>query len=327
MKIYLAPLENNTTIEYRNTLHELFPESVDTYFMPFFMPHIKISLDEKDRRQLDRKKNEVEHLVPQIITDDANDFWRMAKGILDLGYEEINLNIGCPSKRVASKGRGAGLLGRREHLDHFLQEIFAQDHKAQISVKTRLGMKDPEEFYALLEIYNKYPLKELIIHARTGIQKYGGSTQKEYFLYALKQSKNPLCYNGDIYTLEDYRTFLAMVKQAFPENPDMMDSMPGIMIGRGLLANPALGREIKGGKALSGQEMLTFMDRYRERMRQTPRKKQEYFLMNKSKEMLGFMRGLYRHRLDEMNQMLLCEDYERYLRLEQTFFENCESTV
>lgn len=320
MKIYLAPLENITTIEYRNSLHSLFPDSVDTYFMPFFMPHIKISLDEKDRRQLDRQKNEVEYLIPQIITDEAGDFWRMADGIIATGYKEINLNIGCPSRRVSSKGRGAGLLARTEHLDHFLEGVFERN-TIDLSIKTRIGMKNPEEFYHLLEIYNKYPLKELIIHARTGVQKYGGQPQKEYFLYALKHSKNPVCYNGDIYTLEDYRSFLHMVEEAFPQEKHMDQRMPGIMIGRGLLANPALGREIKGGPALRGEEMIAFMYHYRDRCRQNPRKKQDYFLMNKSKEILGFMRGLYADRREEMDQMFLCQSFPEYLDLERSFFD------
>ena len=171
MKIYLAPLENITTIEYRNTLHEFFGDSIDRYYMPFFMPHIKISLDEKDRRQLDRERNKVSCLIPQIITDRAEDFRRMAEGIIQMGYTEINLNIGCPSKRVASKGRGAGLLRRKEYLDHFLCELY-EGNNIDVSVKTRLGMYEAEEFYELLEIYNKYPIKELTIHARTGVEKY-----------------------------------------------------------------------------------------------------------------------------------------------------------
>ena len=320
MKIYLAPLENITTIEYRNTLHEFFGDSIDRYYMPFFMPHIKISLDEKDRRQLDRERNKVSCLIPQIITDRAEDFRRMAEGIIQMGYTEINLNIGCPSKRVASKGRGAGLLRRKEYLDHFLCELY-EGNNIDVSVKTRLGMYEAEEFYELLEIYNKYPIKELTIHARTGVEKYSGRPHKEYFLYALKHSKNPVSYNGDIVTVEDYHDLMSMIEEHCPAETYSQERMPGLMIGRGLLANPALAREIKGGPPLRGQEMLAFMNRYRQVCSLYPRKKQEEYLMNKSKEMLGFSRVIYPDRLEEMKEMFLCQDYGRYLKLEEDFYQ------
>ncbi|MDO4976596.1 MAG: tRNA-dihydrouridine synthase family protein [Eubacteriales bacterium] len=327
MKIYLAPLENITTHVYRNTMHEMFGESIDTYFMPFFMPHTKISLDEKEKRQLASENNLVETLIPQILTDDAEGFWRMATGIVDRGYQEININIGCPSHKVASKGRGAGLLERKEKLDAFLDGVFEKKPKEiDISVKTRIGTRKSEEFYDLLEIYNKYPLKELIIHPRTGLEKYSGFPHREYFYYALTHSKNPLSYNGDIYTVEDYHNFLQSIREYLAkETPDlnaeeMIESMTGIMMGRGLLANPALGREIKGGPKVTGEELLQFMRRYRENCQKAPRMDKKYYLLNKSKEIWSFMRVHYKDREEEVRQIFLTNDYEHYLTLEEKFF-------
>ncbi len=320
MKIYLAPLENITTLIYRNAIHEMFGDFIDTYFMPFFMPHTKISLDEKDRRQLDPDRNMVDNLIPQILTDDSDGFWRMAKGIIDMGYKEININIGCPSNKVTSKGRGAGLLARKRELDRFLEGVF-EKNTIDISVKTRIGMRSPEEFYELLDIYNKYPIKELIIHPRTGIEKYSGYPHREYFTYALEHSKNPVCYNGDIYRLEDYKDFIRDIELKIDNKDQVINRMTGVMLGRGLLANPALGREIKGGAAVSGEELLRFMNLYREKCREIPKLDVDSMLLNKSKEIWSFMKVLYPHRFEEIKSMLTCKNFREYLILEERFFK------
>lgn len=320
MKIYLAPLENITTMTYRNTLAELFGDSINAYFMPFMMPHIKIRLDEKDRRELSKDRNIAPNMIPQILTNDSEGFWRMAEGMVEMGYQEININIGCPSHKVASKGRGSGLLKYLDKMDRFLDEVFEKNKgRIDISVKTRIGRNHPEEFYEILPIYNQYPLKELIVHPRTGIERYGGIPRKDYFIYALKNSKNPVCYNGNIYTVEEYKELVDLMEEhGFVAE----DHMTGVMLGRGLLGNPALGREINGGAKITGQEMQAFMDLYRDNCRKLPRLGDSKTLLNKSKEIFSFIKYQYPQRQEELRQIFLCQDFKDYLELERRFFEN-----
>lgn len=234
MKFYLAPLEGITGYIYRNAIHDCYGEGVDKYFTPFLTPHTKCSFNAKELNDIIPEHNEGKYTVPQVLTNSSEDFLRIEKDLRALGYEEININLGCPSGTVASKGRGAGFLAETQKLDHFLEEVFAGTN-AKISLKTRIGIDDPEDFYELLDIYNKYPLEELIIHPRVLKEYYKGIPHWEIFDYAVKNSKNPLCYNGDIFSVSDYRRLQdEILKQ------DGADKVKAIMLGRGVLQNPAL---------------------------------------------------------------------------------------
>jgi tRNA-dihydrouridine synthase len=187
-------------------------------------------------------------LIPQILTNKADDFINTAKKLNVLGYEEINLNLGCPSGTVVAKNRGSGFLAKREELDRFLEEIF-QGNVADISIKTRLGKEQPEEFYELIQIFNKYPLKELIIHPRIQKDMYKNTPNHQVFQDALSLSKHHVCYNGDIFEEEDYHSF----KEKFP-------TVDTIMIGRGLLKNPSLVSSIKGSVKIDINLLKEFHD-------------------------------------------------------------------
>ena len=166
--------------------------------------------------------------VPQILTKVSQDFLWAAQVCRDRGYDEVNLNVGCPSGTVVSKGKGSGMLRDAAALDRFLEEIF-RDPPLPISVKTRLGLEDPEEFTALLEVFNHYPIKELTIHPRVRKQFYDGSVHMEQFDYAVANSKNPLCYNGDILSRKQAESIAANYPQ-----------VEAVMIGRGLVADPGM---------------------------------------------------------------------------------------
>ena len=233
MKFYLAPLEGITGFIYRNALHDFYGTGVDKYFTPFLTPHTKCSFNAKERKDIIPEHNQGMYTVPQVLTNSAEDFLRIEKDLKEIGYEEININLGCPSGTVASKGRGAGFLARPQELDHFLEEVFAGTN-AKISLKTRIGIDDPEDFYELMEIYNKYPLEELIIHPRVWKEYYKGTPHWEIFDYAIKNSKNPLCYNGDICSIADYQC----IKQELLQQ-EKAENVKGMMLGRGVLKNPA----------------------------------------------------------------------------------------
>ncbi|MEQ8199412.1 MAG: tRNA-dihydrouridine synthase family protein, partial [Clostridiaceae bacterium] len=197
MKYYLAPMEGITGYIYRNSYEKFFC-NIDKYFTPFIVPNRSRSLKTKELRDILPENNkDINNIVPQILTNDSEGFIATAKKLQQLGYKEINLNLGCPSGTVVSKNRGSGFLAQREELDVFLDEIFKMDHM-KISIKTRIGKDSPEEFYELIKIYNKYPLEELIIHPRTRNDFYGNKPNLEVFKDALSLSTNPVCYNGDI---------------------------------------------------------------------------------------------------------------------------------
>ena len=248
MTYYFAPMEGITDSIYRRTHHKYFP-GVDAYYMPFLSPTIHRSLTHKEDRELPLADTVPFRAVPQVLTKVSEDFLWAARVCADRGYDEVNLNVGCPSGTVVSKGKGSGMLRDVAALDRFLEDIFAAA-PLPVSVKTRLGLEDPAEFPALLEVFNRYPIKELTIHPRVRKQFYDGSVHMDLFRHAADHSVNPLCYNGDILTLSQSETIAA----EFPK----VDS---VMIGRGLIADPGM---LSGGTDVSRLEsfMNELMDIY-----------------------------------------------------------------
>ena len=238
MHYYFAPMEGLTDSIYRRLHHKYFP-GVDRYYMPFLSPTIHRTLTHKEERELPMADSVDFAAVPQILTKVSEDFLWAARVCRDRGYEEVNLNVGCPSGTVVSKGKGSGMLRDASALDRFLEEIF-QASPLPISVKTRLGLEAPEEFPALLEVFNRYPIQELTIHPRVRKQFYDGSVHMELFDFAVKNSKNPLCYNGDILCLADAEALYCKYPQ-----------IDAIMIGRGLIADPGM---LPGGTDVTALE-------------------------------------------------------------------------
>ena len=227
MQYYLAPLEGITTYVYRNAYHKYF-RKMDKYFTPFIVPHKDKKFNTRELKELSPEHNHGLNVVPQLLTNNAENFLKTAKDIVQMGYDEINLNLGCPSRTVVTKKKGAGFLEYPEELDRFLDEIYGNAN-FKISVKTRIGKDSPDEFYQLLEIYNKYPIEELTIHPRIQTDYYQNTPNLDMFKVAYEESKNPICYNGDIRTTDD----LTSLTQQFPD-------LKHVMIGRGIIHNPGL---------------------------------------------------------------------------------------
>lgn len=247
MKYYLAPMEGITGYIFRRAQHEFFP-AADKYFTPFINPHTTRNLNSKEKKEILPENNPGMYTVPQILTNKAEDFIRVAKVLKEFGYDEVNLNLGCPSGTVVSKKKGAGFLEIPTQMDRFLDEVF-MGLDMKVSVKTRLGMFEADEFDQLLSIYNKYPLHELIIHPRVRTDYYKGKPDLDAFERALLYSRNPICYNGDICTASDYEVW----KKRFPE-------VESVMIGRGMLTNPGLIGEIRDGEKLDKDKFRAFHD-------------------------------------------------------------------
>ena len=278
MKYYLAPMEGITGHIYRNAYEKYF-HNIDKYFTPFIVPNESLSLKTKELRDMLPENNEGLNIVPQILTNNAEGFVLTANKLKQLGYEEINLNLGCPAGTVVSKKRGSGFLAYPEELDRFLDEIY-KINDMKISIKTRLGKEKPEEFYKLIEIYNKYPLEELIIHPRTREDFYGNTPNLEIFKESLKLSKHSICYNGDIFTVDNYNK---IVKE-FPQ-------VDKIMIGRGILANPGLIDEIKENKFITKEILKQFHDEIFENY--TILLKEDKNAMYRMKELWGYMSHIF----------------------------------
>jgi len=247
MKYYFAPLEGVTGYIYRNAYQTFFGQ-IDKYFIPFISPTKNKGFTYRELNDILPEHNQGLPVVPQILTNNSDYFIGTMNEIAKFGYDEFNLNLGCPSGTVVSKHKGSGFLAQREKLDEFLEDIFSKS-SAKISIKTRIGKDSPDEFYELIEIFNKYPLEELIIHPRIQTDFYKNKPNMKVFKDALALSKNPVCYNGDIFNGTDYR-----------ELAEMYPSLDAVMLGRGLIANPALIGEIKNNHVIDKQVIKAFHD-------------------------------------------------------------------
>lgn len=308
-KYYLAPLEGITTNIFRNAYHKYF-YPMDKYFTPFLVPHSKKGFSAKENREILPENNKGLYLVPQIMSNHADECLKTIGKLQVYGYKEINLNMGCPSKTVVSKGRGSGFLAFPEELDCFLDTVFEgiSDSDVKISVKTRIGKENAEEFPRLLQIYNQYPLKELIIHPRVQKNFYKNSPNLEMFAYGLENSKNPVCYNGDIFKVEDYENMQSM----FPD-------LDTFMLGRGIIGNPVLLNQIQGESGSEKEKIKQFHNQLYE----------DYQALNigdknvlfKMKEIWCYLGGLFTGCDKALKKIRKAERLDRYeAAVEEIFF-------
>ena len=215
----------------------------------------------KEIKDILPEHNKGMHVVPQILTNRAEDFLAIAKELGNYGYESVNLNLGCPSGTVVTKHRGAGFLAVPEELDHFLEEIFA-DCPLRISVKTRIGINDAGEWERILSIYEKYPMEELIIHPRVQKDFYNNTPDMDAFLYAVENSRHTLCYNGDICSVDDYKAWIQKMEGKDREHGSGSTAQhtEHMMLGRGILKNPGLVGELMGHAPITKDQFHAFHD-------------------------------------------------------------------
>ena len=237
MKIYFAPLEGITNHIFRNAYNEIYGH-IDKFFAPFISPSEKAPMTPRERKDVAPENNTGIKLVPQILTCKSAGFIEAAKELKAMGYDEINLNLGCPSGTVCAKGKGAGFLPETLELQKFLDDIYgySESENLKISIKTRLGYYNPDEFYDLIDIFNNFPVSELIVHPRIRSDFYKGEPRKEYFAYAIEHAKCPLVYNGNIFSKNDYEYL----------NKTFNTELDPIMSGRGLITDPSLADKLKG---------------------------------------------------------------------------------
>ncbi|MBQ4578947.1 MAG: tRNA-dihydrouridine synthase family protein [Clostridia bacterium] len=248
-ELYCAPMEGVTRALFRQQHHALFG-GCDQYFTPFLAPSADGIFSEKELREVRPEACAGVPTVPQLLVARPEHFLWAAKLMGEMGYRQVDLNLGCPSGTVVAKHKGSGMLADPDALDRFFDEVFrGLPDGMTLSVKTRIGLEDRDNWPALLAVFDRYPIGLLTVHPRLRRQFYKGKPDGDAFALALEQVRLPLCWNGDIFTPEDAR----LLKERFP-------SVERVMLGRGLVANPALARQLRGGAPLSGGELRQFHD-------------------------------------------------------------------
>jgi len=226
-KLISSPLQGFTDYRFRNAIHDLFG-GIDTYYAPYIRLYGKLEIKSGYQRDLQPENNLVPELIPQVMTNSAEEFLFVTKYVQDLGYKELNWNLGCPYPMATKKGMGSGLIHDARKIDEILDEVHSKSDIV-VSMKMRMGYETPEEILDVFPVLDKYPLKNVAIHARIGKQLYRGTVDLESFQNCLGKSKHLIYYNGDITTVNRYNEMV----ERFP-------SIDHFMIGRGLISDPFL---------------------------------------------------------------------------------------
>ncbi len=227
-----SPLQGFTDFRFRNAFHKYFG-GIDTFYSPYIRLNGKMVVKPAYERDLLPKNNLGLEVIPQIMTNDADEFLFVAKYVQALGYKELNWNLGCPYPMVTNRGMGAGLIQDVERIDAILNKVH-NESDILVSMKMRMGYENSEEIWKTLPVLEKYPIKNIAIHARIGKQLYKGGVDLNSFQECLNRTNQKIYYNGDITTVKRYREMV----ERFP----MIDHW---MIGRGIIADPFLAQMIK----------------------------------------------------------------------------------
>lgn len=227
-----SPLQGFTDFRFRNAFHKYFG-GIDTFYSPYIKLNGKLVIKGSYERDILPENNSTLNVIPQIITNDAEEFLFVAKYVQQFGYKELNWNLGCPYPMVAKCGMGSGLISNTSQIEHILKRVH-NETDIIVSMKMRMGYENPTEILDVFPILEQYPIKNIAIHARIGKQLYKGGVDLDSFQKCLDTSKQKIYYNGDITSVEKFRT----MQERFP-------SIDHWMIGRGLIANPFLPSMIK----------------------------------------------------------------------------------
>ena len=299
-------MEGLTTCIWRRAQRESFG-GVDKYFTPFLSPNGNLTFQ---RKELDEVTQGERDTVPQLLTNRGEYFVWAARELYAMGHREVNFNLGCPSGTVTAKHKGAGLLAYPEELERCLDEIFSALPDMRVSVKTRIGKNDPAEWQRLLDIYERYPISELIVHPRVPKEFYRGTVHRDAFDAALARRQEVPVYNGDLFTAADVAAFCRQYPQ-----------VRAVMVGRGLIADPALGRRLRGGTPASRQELAAFHGRlladYRQRLSgDTP-------VLHRMRELWNWLGGSFNGAERELKAIRKAKTVAEYLPAAQRLLRDC----
>lgn len=227
-----SPLQGFTDFRFRNAFHKYFG-GIDTFYSPYIKLNGKLVIKGSYERDILPENNSTLEVIPQIITNDAEEFLFVAKYVQQYGYKELNWNLGCPYPMVAKCGMGSGLISNTSQIEHILKRVHNETNII-VSMKMRMGYENPTEILDVFPILEQYPIKNIAIHARIGKQLYKGGVDLDSFQKCLDTSKQKIYYNGDITSVNKFKE----LQERFP-------SVDHWMIGRGLIADPFLPSMIK----------------------------------------------------------------------------------
>ena len=248
LEVQFAPLQGYTDAAYRRFHSEVYGSCIGYYFSPFIRVE-KGNVRNKDLKDILPENNKGINLVPQIIVNSVSEFKILVDAIEALGYNQIDINMGCPFPLQTGKGRGSGLLSRIDVVKDLMEEV-KKCQEISFSIKMRLGLNDCNESVKLLPLLNDTPLRQIVIHPRIGRQQYKGDVNNEAFDYLYNEIAHSIIYNGDILGVDD----ICEIETRYPR-------LSGVMIGRGLLATPSMAMEYKQGICLDGEQKLSlFLD-------------------------------------------------------------------
>lgn len=308
IKYYVAPMEGLTGYLWRPIHNRIFG-GADRYYTPFVSPNATCKFQTKELDEL--QHNEGLPVVPQILTNCAEHFLWAAREMAEMGYGEVNFNLGCPSGTVTAKRKGAGALFYPDELQRMLDEIFAQLPRGMaVSVKTRIGKESPDEWARLLDIYNRYPIAELIVHTRVQKEFYRGHARREMVGDILGSTALRVCYNGDLFSPED----MSAMERDYPQ-------LNALMMGRGLVTDPALLRRARGGAPATRKELRQFHDElfaaYLQRM------SGDLNAIYRMRELWNYLAGSFVDAEDFLKKMRKSKNRGEYLAaVERLFGEN-----
>ena len=227
-----SPLQGFTDFRFRNAFNSIFG-GIDTFYSPYIRLNGKRIIKPAYQRDILPENNIGLEVIPQIITNDADEFLFVSKYVQELGYKELNWNLGCPYPMVTKCGMGSGLINDSQKINTILNKVH-NESDITVSMKMRLGYENSEEILEVLPILDNYPLKNIAIHARIGKQLYKGGVNLKEFHECINNTKHKLYYNGDITSVEK-----------FHEMQNLFPTIDHWMIGRGLIADPFLPSMIK----------------------------------------------------------------------------------
>lgn len=252
VELHFAPLQGYTVPEYRQAYVDVFgAEAIDCFYTPFLRVHAG-KIEARGLRDAAQALKAPFETVPQIIFGSLDEFDVLTAALRDLGARRIDLNLGCPFVPQVRRGRGSGTLRQPQLLAEVADRIVT-DTAVEYSVKMRLGVEEPDECLELVPILNDMPLRHVAIHPRTMRQQYGGEVHREAFERLAARLAHPIIYNGDVRSVDD----IARLTAAYPD-------LRGIMIGRGLLAQPWLSSEWRTGVAMPAAERFAALSRLHE---------------------------------------------------------------
>ncbi|PWD99999.1 tRNA dihydrouridine synthase [Marinilabilia rubra] len=227
-----SPLQGFTDFRFRNAADEFFG-GINAWYAPYIRLQGRQEIKNSYQRDLLPENNHVPHLIPQVMTNSAEEFLFVAGYVQGLGYTELNLNLGCPYPMVTKRGLGSGLLKNKERINDLLTRV-SSESDISISLKMRLGYEDSHEILDLLPILEKHIIKNIVLHPRLGKQLYKGKADLEMFKKCIENTSHNICYNGDIDSAAKFRE----LKDRFP-------TIQSWALGRGLIANPFLAQMIQ----------------------------------------------------------------------------------